>query len=188
MLRRWLCPLLVAWLSACDSSPGPGKGPREYLSKEYFEKQRICEEKGPRPRSTFKTVDLGRSLHQRGRPAEWNAQRLYLGNTCFLANVGPVYYFDEKHLTFYSVDIEAQVPAENGRGGRPSWLVLFSRDIDHNELPSDIESIRIRDIVYFDEGKRVVSFGSVVIATNIAFRRPNHTIERDAPQAARPSS
>ena len=136
-------------------------GPRRYLSAEYFRKQTECDARPPYSRSKFREFDYGASLHQAPRPALWRSQRMFLGNSCFVANIGPAYYTDgsDHGAAYYSIDVEAPVSEAGGRKQNDrSWLVLFRRDLKVSELPDGFQKIDIGKVVSYNDLERTVRF------------------------------
>jgi hypothetical protein len=97
--------------------------------------------------------DLGPRLHEMGRPAIWNSQSMALGNTGFVAHVGPGVYEDKdnEEPDYYSMDVEM----DDGGG---AMLVYFQRDLRIDELPEGFLRKSIGDIVSYDPTTRSVSF------------------------------
>ena len=159
VLRLVLYLLIVAAVDGCNFRANPPPGPKGYLSKAYFNEQERCEKQAPHSESEFVKTDVGPSLHIMGRSSEWKTQAVYLGDTCYLAHVGPVYYFDQKRPSYYSIDVEARI-RDTGQNNlaATSWLVLFGRDIRLEDLPADVEALPIRDIVSFNDSRRAIKF------------------------------
>ena len=159
--RALLRGLVAVGLLSCAAAFGQERGPRAYLSAEHFRKQRECDARPAYRREKFGEIDDTESLHQAPRPALWSSQRVFLGDTCFLANIGPVYYTDRSRTeaAYYSIDVE--VPVAEPGAARPkdrSWLVLFSRDLKVSELPPGFQKIEIGKAVSYNEAERTVRF------------------------------
>jgi len=96
--------------------------------------------------------DIGPSLHEMGRPAVWKAESMALGDTGFVAHVGPATYQDKKDRMpdYYSIDVEKERDS--------AWYVYFRRDLRTDELPEGFTKKPIEEIVSFDAISRKVSF------------------------------
>jgi hypothetical protein len=83
-----------------------------------------------------------------GRAAFWKTAQLPLGQSGFVASVGPSVYQDKADGTpdYYTIDVE-----RNGS-------VRFLRDFTIAELPEGFLSKPISEIVSFDEQSRLVIF------------------------------
>jgi hypothetical protein len=160
MQRTWIQLLAISTLLGCNAASVSDGGARRPLSDEFLRKQQDCENRAPSDRSKFEAnLDYGPTFHDSSRAAVWKPQKVYLANTCFLANAGPYYYIGngDKELASYAIDIEINA-SDATAPGRPIRLVLFSRSIKLDELPSDFKSIEIGDVVFFDEAQRIVRF------------------------------
>jgi hypothetical protein len=105
-----------------------------------------------RLKSSQPRPDIGPQLHQMGRPSVWRSQQLPLGDTGYVATVGPAFYQDDgdNNPDYYSIDVE--------RRDGPAWHVHFQRDFGMDEIPASLIGKNIADIVSFDERTRRVIF------------------------------
>jgi hypothetical protein len=101
---------------------------------------------GPTP------ADIGPSRHQMGRPAEWRLQRMPLGDTGYVAAVGPEFYQDDGNddPDYYRIDVE--------KGNASASYVLFQRDFTIDEIPKTLTDKPISQIIAFDARSRTVTF------------------------------
>jgi hypothetical protein len=154
------CSFVVLFLCGCDATAPPPAANKQF-DPEYFRKMEVCE-KQPDPITPIpSTFDYGARLIDPKRPARWDAQHTYLGDTCFKAAIGAFYYMDgsgDKPVA-YSIDVEARKTDTAGDGqNRSSSVVLFEREFEINELPNGFEKEMIANVVRFDERTRVVRF------------------------------
>jgi hypothetical protein len=174
MQQRLIVSFVIVGVLSSTAAFTQEAGPRRYLSEEYFRKQSECDTRPPYSRSKFfNDFDYGKSPHQAERPAVWKSQRMFLGDTCFVANVGPAYYTDreERQLAYYSLDVEAPAAdPSNAEPNRRSWVVLFRRDINVSELPDGLEKKEIGEVVSYSERERTVRFK--IGAHQYAYRLP----------------
>jgi hypothetical protein len=96
----------------------------------------------------FGAPSIGPRLHQMRRAAVWKTAQLPLGQTGFVAFVGPSVYQDRANGTpdYYTIDVE--------RDGS----IRFLRDLSIAELPEGFLTKPIGEIVSFDEQSRLVTF------------------------------
>jgi hypothetical protein len=94
--------------------------------------------------------DMGPRLHQDGRNSTWHSKRMSLGDTGFVADVGPVVYEGDQKPDYYSINVAKP-------DGRVSH-VYFQRDLRIEELPDGFVSKPIAEIVSYDAISRKVSF------------------------------
>jgi len=96
--------------------------------------------------------DIGRRLHEFGRPALWSASHMPLGESKFIAAAGPSRYMDEDNddWDYYTIDVEKE-------SGKSSY-VFFQRDFKINEIPPGLISEKVESIVTFNEKSRLVTF------------------------------
>jgi hypothetical protein len=118
----------------------------------------------PSPRHSATPFDIGPSLHQMGRPALWHSQSMALGDTGFVAHVGPTVYEnkDDREPDYYSIDVE--------KAEGVNWQVYFERDLRIDELPEGFDSRPINEIVSYDSTTRKVTFA--VGAKRFEYRLP----------------
>lgn len=151
---------LVVLLTGCDGvSPSKGSLPPT-VSEQFLRRQQECERRPSIERSKFSMhLDNGPSLRSQGGATVWRNKKMYLGDTCFIANAGPVYYIGDgdRKLAHYVLDVEHAV-ADSSVPDRTSYLVLFSREIAASELPPDFDRIEIGDIVSYDVSARKALF------------------------------
>jgi hypothetical protein len=163
MRHTLLTVVAVVGILGCAVVFSQAPGPRKYLSDEYFRKQKECDARPPYDRSRLLAlvVDYGPDLHQAPKPAMWKSQKVFLGHTCFLASIGPVYYTGRGHheAGYYSLDVQVPVAEDvvNGRA-RTSSMVLFQRHLSVSELPPRFEDLEIGEVVSYDSAKRIVRF------------------------------
>ena len=133
-----------------------GRSPEESTDKSNDAGKSDCDTLARSGYPKPELLDIGPRLHKEGRPAQWKAQSMYLGNSCFRARIGPSIYQDKKdeQPDFYSIDIEA----EHVTMDKKFWLVYFQRDLTIDELPEHFLERKISEIVSFDEKMRVVTF------------------------------
>ena len=100
-----------------------------------------------RRRPHSRQIDYGERLHEFGRSAFWRTVWTYLGDTCFVARIGPVYYEDELNNVpdYYAIEADRQ----HGE----SAIVYFSRQLRIDTVPDEIlnrvhGSHRVRPIRY----------------------------------------
>ena len=107
----------------------------------------------PWPESYRSTEVYGERLHLLGRPAHWNIKTIDLGDTGFIAHVGPSIYEDEDNdeIDYYSIDIEKQ-------RSKDSWHVFFSMDFEPSDLPKDFDKKPVSEVVFYDPATRIVEF------------------------------
>jgi len=94
--------------------------------------------------------DMGPRLHQDGRKSTWHPQRMSLGDSGFVADVGPVVYEGDQKPDYYSIDVE-----------KPDGGVLqvyFQRDLRIDEVPEGFVNKPIAEIVSYEAPTRKVSF------------------------------
>lgn len=96
--------------------------------------------------------DIGKQIHESGRPAMWRAKRMPLDNSEFTAVVGPGRYTDtaDNDWDYYRITIER-------RQGNSSY-VYFEREVPINDIPSNTLSKSVEDVVSFDKSSQVVIF------------------------------
>lgn len=96
--------------------------------------------------------DYGPSLHVSGRECTWDATSVNLGDTGFIAYVGPHIYKDEDNddPDYYSIDVEYK--QEDGS------LVCYSRDFELKDLPDGLLESEATDIVRYNADNRMVTF------------------------------
>lgn len=130
-------------------------------SKDYFKKKRICDKREPIKIIYTPHGSIGPSLGEKGRPAQWAPQQKYLGDTCFVASIGPYYYRDEEDFDpdYYSVEVEVRQKEPHYDGqARESWRVLYRRDFAIEDLPVGFVHKNIDDVVEFNQANKTVGF------------------------------
>lgn len=159
MRCAWTLAAVVCFVVGCDGPVTVKRNARTHLTEEYFRKQRECEARPPPLHAWNATVDYGPPVLDSERPAVWKAQRMYLGNTCVIANVGPYYYVGEEGgpPASYAIDVEVR-GIDSTQDTNPSYRVLFQRHFRSNELPAGFEHKAISEIVTFIESDRLVRF------------------------------
>jgi hypothetical protein len=150
MIRKIQLALFIVLIQGCDVS-----------FNENFEKKKICESKAPLPRSPFEVFDIGPRMHEMGRPAKWKSQRMYLGNTCYVASIGPSVYQDEKDSVpdYYTIDVELRLVEKRADGSiSESWLVIYQRDFAISDMPQGFLDKKISEVVSYQEQSNAVIF------------------------------
>jgi hypothetical protein len=149
----------IAWLVTCGAAQSAETGPKAYLTEEYFRKQRECEARRPPVHDFDISADYSQRIIDSGRPAVWKAQRMYLGETCMVANAGPYYYVgaEDGPPAGYAIDVEAR-GLNSAQSTTANYRVLFERQFRPEELPNGFEHTEIAKIVSFNASDRVVSF------------------------------
>jgi len=130
-------------------------------SKEYFEKMKQCDKQNPPSLIRIRYLDLGPRLHVNGRPAVWKSQELYLGETCYIALVGPHIYQDEKdnEPDYYTIEVHMKIRTKSTEGGSTvGYTPLFHRSYRIEHIPEELMITRIENIVKYDNNTRTVSF------------------------------
>ncbi len=96
--------------------------------------------------------DTGKSLHEFGRPAFWEATKAPIHGTTFTASAGPYRYQDEENedWDYYSISIER--PHSDGS------YVFFSRDYEIEKIENDLILENVRELFTYDELTRTVRF------------------------------
>lgn len=155
-------------LSGCDSRDDSyvvvsgeydDGSPILYVTQDYIEKKRICDERPDQPMP--EKPDITPSMYEYNRPAEWQSQMKYVADTCYVAATGTVVYKDEENNTadYYSIDVEVRKTRSEEKGGRSeAWSVIFRRDFRIEELPAGFEKKPIDEIVSFDGNRKSVNF------------------------------
>ena len=109
--------------------------------------------------------DMGERVSSLLHPSTGRRTVMPLGDTAFIAAVGPSYYQDErdKDWDYYTISVEK-------RDGDSSY-VFFQRQFKMDDVPSDIVSKEASDIASFDRESQIVTF--VVGKTTHTYRLPN---------------
>lgn len=96
--------------------------------------------------------DTGKSLHEFGRPAIWEATRVPIPSTTFTAAAGPYRYEDEENedWDYYSISIER--PHEDGS------YVFFRRDYEIDEIEKGLILENVSKLFSYNETTRTVTF------------------------------
>ncbi|WP_430458213.1 hypothetical protein [Rheinheimera sp.] len=154
--------ILAIFLLGCeDNFGGSGNSQNSFpIPDGYFAEMDRCNRLvSESPSKNAFDVEIG--LHEHGRPAEWNSQRTYLGDTCLIASIGPGIYKDENDETpdYYSIDVELRQIEKNKDGvASEGWLVLYQRDFRIEDLPSDFLKREITEVVSYDPTVRKAIF------------------------------
>jgi len=108
--------------------------------------------------------DIGKRMHEIGRPATWHATHMTIENNKFDIAVGPVVYQDDKDTLndFYSIHIAITHGVlwhiiNEGSILRASY-VIYQRDFKIDELPVGIIGLSASEIVEYNKRKRSVLF------------------------------
>ena len=113
-------------------------------------------------------LDIGPRLHQEGRPATWSSSRMRLGQSNCEAAIGPARYKDktitDTDYDYYSIDIEMLYEKD-------ICLVLFQRELPLAELPKDILTKKVQDVVSYDNRSQLVTF--IIGKQRFQYKLPN---------------
>jgi hypothetical protein len=148
-----ICALSLLCLCGC--------GHDNYQSPEYSRQKAICDKKPDPRRPGSGQFDIGPIHNTAHRPAKWMSQQMYLGDTCYVASIGPYSYKDQffDRPAFYSLDVERRMTDVDRNGHRSeAWEVLYQRDLEIGDLPSGFERWKINEIVSYEELTRIVRF------------------------------
>jgi hypothetical protein len=100
---------------------------------------------------TTKPIDTGPRLDEIVASTTWSSKRMPLGDTGFVASVGPTFHDENlQKPAYYSIEVQ------KARGS--AWHVYFERDLRFDELPKGFLNKPIAEIVSYDATARKVSF------------------------------
>lgn len=127
----------------------------------YFEQKVKCEQLSPINLPDNFNYDMGAKVGDLYRPSVWNAKYTYLGNTCYKASIGAVYYEDEKNEDpdYFSIEVEIRQVRENSSGTLENvYRTLYRRQFSFGEISPVILTKNIDEVVTYDESKGIVKF------------------------------
>jgi hypothetical protein len=109
--------------------------------------------------------DMGERVHERWRLATGEATVMPLGDTAFVAVVGPSRYTDkaDKDWDYYTVSVQ--------RPEGDSSYVFFKRQFRMDAVPAELVNKEAKDITIFDENSGVVTF--MLETSTHAYKLPN---------------
>ena len=136
-----------------------------YLERSYFERIANCDKKSNSGQnlgsdSAHYRKEVAKGLNKK-KEYVWLANKRFLGETCYQVAVGPyvTYESGQEIAEIFAVSVEFREGMHKKGGDNDGgWFVKFHKNYDMRDLPNDILSKDIDEIVKYSEQSKEVSF------------------------------